>query len=213
MRQRRLKDLEERLAGFSDRLVDQPAEYKGTWRQLQPGAQRLFVELGCGKGRFLAAHGEADPAALFIGVEGQRSVLLRACETLQAREVENVRLVGAFLHSPEDFFAPGELDGIYINFCDPWPKARHAKRRLTNRRYLEAYRRVIRPGGFIECKTDNNDLYAFTLEEGEACGLKIEEKTMDLHASACESRHYCTEYEEKFRRLGQKIHYVKFIAE
>ena len=109
-------------------------------------------------------------------------------------------------------FEKGELSGLYLNFSDPWPKERHAKRRLTHCWYLEGYRQVIKPGGAIEFKSDNDDLYAFTLEEVAACHMEIVESTDDLHNSQFESRKYRTEYEERFMNRGKNINYIKFLV-
>ena len=124
---------------------------------------------------------------------------------MREAELKNVRLLVFDIHALETILAPGEVDGIYINFCDPWPKARHAKRRLTHRTFLEMYRRVLRPGGLLVFKTDNPGLFAFSLDEFAAAGLKAEDISYDLHAEN-RSDNIETEYEKKFSGFGEKIH-------
>ena len=135
----------------------------------------------------------------------------RAEATERAAGLSNLRFMLTFVHSMEDLFDRGQVSGIYLNFSDPWPKARHAKRRLTHRDRLRDYARVLAPGGFIEVKTDNDDLYDFTLEELEAAGYRIEEQTRDLHASGFASRLITTEYEDKFSSRGKNINYVRAV--
>ena len=128
------------------------------------------------------------------------------CKTNGAR-LSNLKFMLAFVHRMEEFFAEGQLSGIYLNFSDPWPKARHAKRRLTYRTRLQDYAWALKSGGFVAFKTDNEDLYQFTLAEIAAVGYEITEQTADLHGSGYESRFTTTEYEEKFKAAGKNIKY------
>ncbi len=163
--------------------------------------------------------GRADPAncAADCGIAGcldpgaPAETASRAEATERAAGLSNLRFMLTFVHSMEDLFDRGQVSGIYLNFSDPWPKARHAKRRLTHRDRLRDYARVLAPGGFIEVKTDNDDLYDFTLEELEAAGYRIEEQTRDLHASGFASRLITTEYEDKFSSRGKNINYVRAV--
>lgn len=185
-------------------------DQRGHWRELfgDPEAP-LYAELGCGKGRFLAEMAERHPGALFLGIEGHQGVLLRAAQKLSGQEISNARLLCAYVHDIRDFFLPGELDGLYLNFSDPWPKARHEKRRLTHRAYLASYRDVVREGGFLAFKTDNDGLFDFTLEEIEAEGYDILEMSRDLHHSEYAAENVMTEYEARFSENGKTINYVK----
>lgn len=133
------------------------------------------------------------------------------CKTNGAK-LSNLKFMLTFVHRMEEFFEEGQLSGIYLNFSDPWPKARHAKRRLTYRTRLQDYAWALKKGGFVEFKTDNEDLYQFTLAEIAAAGYKITEQTVDLHGSCYESRFTTTEYEEKFKTAGKNINYVKFVV-
>ena len=126
--------------------------------------------------------------------------------------LSNLKFMLTFVHSMEELFDAGQVSGIYLNFSDPWPKARHAKRRLTHRDRLRDYAKVLRPGGFIEIKTDNDDLFDFTLQEIAAAGYEAAEQTRDLHGSGYDSRLTTTEYEDKFSGMGKNINYVKVIV-
>lgn len=179
----------------------------------------LFVEIGCGKGDFLIARALAHPEYDYIGIEGQETVLLRALEKAQQIEdgkgkilSDHLRFSCLFVRSMQDLFDDGSLAGIYLNFSDPWPKARHAKRRLTYRERLKEYVRALKPGGSIEFKTDNDPLFEFTLEEIAACGLAPAEMSRDLHSTDLPARLVMTEYEKKFRSAGKAINYVKVIV-
>lgn len=224
MRQRKAKNMEERLLRLSRLTVEEPAEHRGQWRELfsadggrhdgkQHDGERetrpLYLEIGCGKGQFILAHGEADPKGCYLAVEGQESVVLRALEKAEAAGTENVLFVNRFIRDIRDWFEPGELDGIFLNFSDPWPKKRHAKRRLTCGEFLARYKEILKPGGFIQIKTDNDGLFAFTMEEIERLELEILEYSDDLHSSEFAAKEIMTEYEEKFHGTGKNIHYVK----
>ncbi len=145
----------------------------------------------------------------YIGIEGQDSVLLRALEKAEQAQIDNIRFAHMFVQDIRDVFQDGELSGIYLNFSDPWPKARHAKRRLTYGERLVQYKQVLRQDGFISIKTDNDGLFDFTLEEIRRMHLEIKEMTRDLHNSNYAAREITTEYEERFRSTGKDIHYVR----
>jgi len=175
------------------------------------GSKRLYLELGCGKGKFINACALADPDAYFLGIEGLDAVLVRGLERAAESRIANLRFVLAYVADIRDFFADGELDGIYLNFSDPWPKPRHEKRRFTYGETLLKYRQILKPGGFVAFKTDNEDLFTFTLEEIDRLGLTIEEMSRDLHGPDCTlaARRFTTEYEDKFSSKGKNINYVK----
>lgn len=215
MRQRNIKNLDEKIKQNDFGLIDDPRALRGKWRDEfadvhAEGRLPLCLEIGCGKGRFIAARAEAFPLKGFIAVEGQSNVALRALEKTQQSRFSNLRIFIDYVTDIGEYFAPGELDVIYLNFSDPWPKARHAKRRLTYRERLLSYKSVLSPEGSIEFKTDNDGLFEFTLQEIEAAGLTVTEMTEDLAASGFESRLFRTEYEERFIASGKNINYVKF---
>lgn len=212
MRQRKVKNLEEKIDSYSRFFVTEPGQCRGKWQEIFGNDREAFLELGCGKGQFITTLAERNPLANFIAVEGQHTVLLRALEKIEEKGLSNVMVIPSYIQDIRDYFEKGELAGIYLNFSDPWPKERHAKRRLTHHRYLNGYRDVVKDGGFVEFKTDNDGLFDFSLEEIEGCGLKVEECTRDLHASDYLSREITTEYEDRFRAAGKNINYVKFIV-
>ena len=143
MRHRKVKNLDERIEANKEFLIEDATSYKGRWRELFGNDGRLYLELGCGKGKFITARAMADEAANFIGIEGLDAVIVRGLEKASENEVKNVRYVMEYVKDIRDFFEEGELDGIYLNFSDPWPKARHAKRRLTSIQFLERYKTIF----------------------------------------------------------------------
>ena len=216
MRQRNIKNLEERLAANAAFLIEKPENFKGRWSEVFGNENPIVLEIGCGKGKFIIDHAFAERDVNFIAVEGQSNVVLRALEKAESQQLVNLRIFIGFVHDLHDFFEEGELSGIYLNFSDPWPKARHAKRRLTHRKRLENYKEVLADEGFIEFKTDNDDLFQFTLEEIEEMDCEITEMTRDLHKGEVgrygqASKKFRTEYEEKFSRQGKNINFVRII--
>lgn len=208
MRHRKVKNLNERIAANSQFLVEEPMSFKGKWRELFNNNRRLYLELGCGKGKFLTARAMADSEAGFIGIEGLDAVIVRGLEKAGANDIANIRYVLEYVKDIRDYFEDGELDGIYLNFSDPWPKARHAKRRLTFGDTMLKYRQVLTDDGFIAFKTDNEELFEFTLEEIRRMNFSIKEISRDLHNSDYAAKEFTTEYEEKFRSAGKNINYV-----
>ena len=214
MRQRTVKNLEEKMANNSSFLIKEPREAKGHWAEIFGNSKPVYLEIGCGKGKFILTRAQRNPEANYIAVEGQENVILRAMEKAEAAGLNNLRLFNDFVNDLNDYFEKGELAGVYLNFSDPWPKARHDKRRLTYHKRLENYFQVMGEDGFVEFKTDNEGLFEFTLEEIallEEKGLKMAEMTRDLHGADCtyESRLVTTEYEDKFSAAGKNINYVK----
>ena len=215
MRQRKLKNLDERLSEFSRFIAADPAASKGRWQQVFGNDRPLWLEIGCGKGQFITRQAAAHPERNFIAVEGHESVALRALEKAAAAEEagqDNLCFILEYVKDVRDLFADGELAGIYLNFSDPWPKDRHAKRRLTYGKRLKQYAQILGPGGAIAFKTDNEGLFAFTLEQIEETGMEILELSRNLHESSFNDENITTEYEDKFAMTGKNINYVKFRA-
>ena len=212
MRQRNIKDLDKRIEENSAYMVREPREFRGRWHEVFGNDRPIYLEIGSGKGRYIMSRAEAEPDRNFIACEGREAVGLRILEKTQEAALPNVRVLLCYMDDCREFFKEGELDGIYLNFSDPWPKGRHAKRRLTYSRNLEAMMDVLKPGATIEFKTDNDELFGFSMEEIEAMGYEVLETTRDLHArdSEFESKRYITEYEAKFLSSGKNINYVKF---
>ena len=203
MRMRKKKNLVPRMERCAAQLIRDPYEHRGHWRDLMPQARELRVELGCGKGRFTHGTAAAEPDVLFIAIEMVPDAMVVAMERCVNDGLTNVFFVDANADQLPQFFAPGEVDRIYVNFCDPWPTKRHAKRRLTHRNFLLKYRQVLPDGGEIHFKTDNAGLFAFSVEEFPAGGFQPTQVTDDLHRDGIQG--VMTDYEEKFHNLGTPI--------
>ena len=168
-----------------------------------PQAAELRVELGCGKGRFTAETARQNPDVLFIAIEKVPDALVVAMERAMALELKNVFFVVGDAALLPDYFAPEEVALIYINFCDPWPPKGQAKRRLTHRGFLELYRKVLKPGGQVHFKTDNQPLFEFSVLEFPEAGYALSEVTRNLHESGPQG--VMTDYEAKFYEQGLPI--------
>ena len=189
--------------------VQNPEEYRGRWRELLPGAKELRLEIGCGKGRFIVQTAANEPEVLFIGIERVREALVLAMEKTVQAGLNNVFFLSVDAEALEELFAPGEADLLYLNFSDPWPRNKNAKRRLTYHTFLEKYRRVLRPSGEIHFKTDNEKLFAWSLEEFAQYGYPVKNVDNDLHRNGPVG--IMTEYEERFYTLGTPIHRCEIV--
>jgi len=203
MRMRRKKNLGPRMERCAAWQIREPETLRGSWRSLLPGAAELRLELGCGKGRFTCQTAAAEPQVLFVAVERVPDAMVMAMERARDMDLHNVFFVDADAANLPSYFAEGEVDRLYINFCDPWPTKRHAKRRLTHRNFLLRDRQVLKDGGEIHFKTDNLPLFQFSLPELAAAGFRTEAVTYDLHANGVQG--IMTDYEAKFHALGTKI--------
>lgn len=212
MRQRKVKNLEEKYAKYEEFLVYHPEACKGNWQERvrKAGCTGLYLEVGCGKGKFISEMAERHPENFYIAVEGNRSVLLRAMEKIREKGLTNVVFVPDFIVDLTDWFRDEEVDGIYLNFSDPLPKNYSAKKRLTHRSKLVQYERILKDDGIVTFKTDNTGLFEFTIQEILANDMKIHELTRDLHHCEYNEDNIMTEYEAKFSTLGENIKRVKF---
>ncbi len=204
MRMRKKKNLIPRMERCGDRLIQDPYDRCGQWRQLMPEARELRVELGCGKGRFTAGIAKKEPDVLFLAVERVPDAMVVAMERCVKEGLTNVFFVSADANQLPYFFAPSEVNRIYVNFCDPWPSKRHAKRRLIHGNFLKLYRQVLKLGGEIHFKTDNQGLFAFAVDEFPNFGFTLSEVTWNLHEHGPVG--VMTDYEAKFHDMGQSIH-------
>lgn len=210
MRQRRIKNVDEKIKAHEAFLIEEPKRYKGRWAEMLPGDGPLYIEIGCGKGRFITGLALRNKDSRLVGFEGHQSVALHALEKAEDLGCGNVHFVLQYVNGLAEIFDQGEIDGIYLNFSDPWPKARHEKRRLTCGPRLREYAQVLKPGGFIEFKTDNDRLFEYSVEEvRKQVDMEIVELSRDLHGEAAEKSIVTTEYEEKFAAAGKKINYVR----
>lgn len=195
----------------SSYVVQTPTECKTKWAEQFPKEQPIHIEVGMGKGRFLMDMARLHPDINYVGIEMYDSVLLRALQKREKLETEGIHLDNLKFMCMDarllpEVFDKGEVERIYLNFSDPWPKARHAKRRLTSREFLARYNEILAPEGSVEFKTDNRDLFEFSLEEVEAAGWKLMAHTFDLHhEDAMMEGNVMTEYEEKFSSMGNPI--------
>lgn len=206
MRLRNIKGARETIAASRYTVSEERLEeLKGCWRKTF-GGDRLFVEIGMGKGRFIMEMAKRNPDCLFVGIEKYSSVLLRALEKQEEEQLSNLVLVRMDAENIGNVFAPGEIDGIYLNFSDPWPKDRHAHRRLTSDRFLNRYKPLLSLDAVIEFKTDNVGLFEFSLEQIKEAKWNLLYCTFDLHNDIKLSEgNVMTEYEEKFSSIGNPI--------
>lgn len=214
------------MEACADLLVCEPEELRGRWLEAF-GYDELHIELGCGKGRFTVESAkaaqagrssqaacvsqetptsQAKPGVFIAALEKSADAMIIALERAKADGLRNVRFVNAFADNLAKYFAPGEASRIYICFCDPWPSNRHAKRRLTARRFLELYSQVLRPGGEVHFKTDNLPLFDFSLREFESGGYAITETARDLHKNGPVG--IMTDYELKFHSQGLPVYKI-----
>ena len=210
MRMRKMKNLQPRMEKCGDLRIAEPAALQGQWKSLKKDASALWVEVGCGKGKFTAETAQANPDVLLIAVERCREAMVVAMEKAKGMGLKNVFYIDMDVANIEDIFAPGEMDRLFINFPDPWPRKKNAKRRLTHRGFLDKYCRTVREGGEIHFKTDNAPLFEFSVEEFAACGLQVNNLTRDLHANGIVG--IMTGYEEKFHGLGTPINRCEVVC-
>ena len=205
MRMRKRANLDKRMERCADYLIEEPEALRGQWQETFPGHEKLYVELGCGKGRFTADTAETIPGTLYIAVEKVPDAMILAMEKIDRRGLANVRFIDADAKLLNTMFAPGEADRIYINFCDPWTRRRKPKRRLTYRDFLTKYKTMLKKGGQIRFKTDNDELFEFSVGEFTDCGWALSEITRDLHNSEWDADNIRTEFEQKFADQGIPI--------
>ena len=211
MRLRNIPGADEVIAN-SPICIQNPTEYRGKWQQLFGNTNPIHIEIGMGKGRFLMVLAALNPEINYIGIERYTSVLLRAVQKMDESQLPNVRFLCIDAATLPEVFAKDEVNRIYLNFSDPWPKDRHARRRLTSNDFLQRYDQILAQDGRIEFKTDNRGLFDFSVEEIENSPIwKLQVKTYDLHDDPMLNfGNIMTEYEEKFSSKGNPI--CKLIA-
>ena len=209
MRMRKRNNLQPRMEACSEIWLRDAKRLKGNWRSLMPDAREIRLEVGCGKGKFTVETAAAEPDILLIAVERVQEAMLLGMEKALSMGLKNVFFLSLDAEELEEYFAEGEIDLLYINFCDPWPRKKNAKRRLTYRTFLEKYRKIIRKDGEIHFKTDNSPLFEWSLGEFNLCGWEIRNLTRNLHANGPVG--IMTGYEEKFYELGTPINRCELI--
>lgn len=208
MRLRNIPGADEVIAN-SMYVVQDAKEKKGKWKETFGNHNPIHIEVGMGKGRFITDMARRNPDINYVGIERYTSVLLRAVQKREALKEELPNLYYLCIDAAElpEIFGEGEVDRIYLNFSDPWPKDRHAKRRLPSKEFLARYDRILKPDGTVEFKTDNEGLFDFALEQRETAGWNLDACTRDLHHDEAMNRgNVMTEYEEKFSLKGNPIH-------
>lgn len=191
----------------NDFVIHEPENYKGKWHsEIFENDNPIHIEVGMGKGKFIMALAKLNPEINYVGIEKYSSVLLRAIQKLEADPLPNVFFIRMDAEDIENIFDKEEVDRIYLNFSDPWPKDRHAKRRLPSRQFLARFDKILKRDGHVEFKTDNRALFDFALEEAPEANWTIEQHTFDLHNDASMNEgNIMTEYEERFSQMGNPI--------
>ena len=204
MRLRHIQGAEERICA-SPYVVQHPQQEKGHWAERFGNQNPIEIEVGMGKGRFIMELASLHPDRNYIGIERYPSVLLRGLEKREQMELSNIWFLCLNAENLADVFAQGEVERIYLNFSDPWPKDRHAKRRLTSPLFMKIYDQILTEEGRVEFKTDNQGLFSYSLESIPSAGWKILQHTFDLHQSPMAEGNIMTEYEMKFAAEGKPI--------
>lgn len=198
----------EKIQAHPQYITQNPELYYGKWETKFEKQQPIYIEVGTGKGRFITEMAKAHPTINFIGIELQTSVIVTALDKLIVEKLPNLQLLHVDGRDLANYFAPGEVDRIYLNFSDPWPKTRHEKRRLTSKDFLASYETILKPSGEIHFKTDNQGLFEYSLASFSQYGMIIKQVWLDLHQSNFEGN-IQTEYEEKFSQRGNRIYRVE----
>lgn len=208
MRMRKRKGAEDLLANHPQYVITKPEEAKGHWHEVFGNDHPIHIEVGSGKGRFITGMAAQNPHINYIGIDIQLSVLSYALDKVLEADLPNVKLLLVDGSSLTNYFADGEVDLMYLNFSDPWPKKRHEKRRLTYKSFLDTYKQILPKNGEIHFKTDNRGLFEYSLASFSQYGMLLKQVWLDLHASDYEGN-VMTEYEEKFSNKGQVIYRVE----
>lgn len=204
MRLRHIPGAEEAIAS-SPYVIQEPREKKGKWREVFGNENPIHIEVGMGKGRFIMELAEKNPQINYIGIERYSTVLLKALQKREKLPLSNICFMCVDARELGEMFEKGEIGKIYLNFSDPWPKDRHAKRRLTSPQFMAVYDQILAADGDVEFKTDNRGLFEYSLESIPEAGWRVKEHTFDLHRSPMAEGNVMTEYEEKFSSRGQAI--------
>lgn len=203
----------EEIVENSPLVIHDPETKQGRWQEVfgLGEGRPLHIEAGMGKGQFITEMARLHPEVDYLGIEVYPSVILKALKKQEELKLPNLYFLCCNAEDVENFFAPGEVDRLYLNFSDPWPKDRHAKRRLTSPRFLARWKAILAPGALLEFKTDNQDLFTFSLESVKESGWTLLAETRDLHHDpVLNEGNVMTEYEEKFSGKGNPI--CKLIA-
>lgn len=208
MRVRNRKGATELLEANPQYVVLNPEDAKGKWQQIFGNDHPIHIEVGSGKGAFITGMAKQNPHINYIGIDIQKSVLSYALDKVLLADVPNIKLLWVDGDSLTNYFEDGEIDRLYLNFSDPWPKKRHEKRRLTYKTFLDTFKQILPQNGQVHFKTDNRGLFEYSLVSFSQYGMLLKGVWLDLHASDFEGN-VLTEYEEKFSKKGQVIYRVE----
>lgn len=207
MRRRNVKNAKARIANHLDLVIANPENLKGKWQELFSNNNPIYLEIGMGKGKFLLEQALKNPQFNYIGLEKFESVIVQAVEKIAPLNLTNIKLINGDAEKLNEYFAEKEIKKIYLNFSDPWPKGRHAKRRLTYHTFLERYEKIL--DGDIEMKTDNQALFEYSLQSFNNYHWQFLDLSLDLHHRLSDEVIITTEYEDKFIQNGKQIYFIK----
>lgn len=209
MRRRNVKNVDVRIENASLNVITNGQVHKGKWHELFGNNNPIYLEIGMGKGDFIIEHAKTNPNINYIGLEKFPSVLIQAADKLNNEHLPNLYLLLVDADTLAEIFEESEISQIFLNFSDPWPKARHAKRRLTSEKFLKNYKKILKADGVIEFKTDNRELFEYSIVSMNNYGMKFLDLTFDLHHRDPEVYIIKTEYEKKFMAKGNPIYFIK----
>ena len=195
----------EKINAYPQYIIPNPEEAKGHWKEIFGNSNPVHIEVGTGKGQFVTGMAKQNPHINYIGIEMYESVIITALDRLIEADLPNLKLLDVDGAELMNYFEKGEVERVYLNFSDPWPKTRHAKRRLTYKTFLHLYESLMPNGGEVHFKTDNQELFEFSLKSFSEYGMLLTFVSLDLHNSSFEGN-VMTEYEEKFSAKGQRIY-------
>ncbi|MCK9471033.1 MAG: tRNA (guanosine(46)-N7)-methyltransferase TrmB [Bacilli bacterium] len=208
MRLRKIKNAKEKLLEFPNLVIQNPEDYIDKWSEIFKNSNEIHLEIGMGKGKFITTNAMLNPDKNYIGLEISDSMVLKAAREISQKEIKNLKLINYDAANLREIFKQKSISKIYLNFSDPWPKARHAKRRLTSDEFLIQYLDILTDDGIIEMKTDNRNLFEYSLMKLNEFKFKFEEVNLNLHDIE-NNEIITTEYEEKFKMLKNIIYYIK----
>ena len=211
MRRRNVKNAKQRVESHPELVILNPKDYKGKWNTLFKNDNPIYLEIGMGKGKFLLEHAKTNPNINYIGLEKFDSVIVQAVEKIYPCNLNNILLLNVDAEELLDIFDENEISKIFLNFSDPWPKNRHEKRRLSHANFLNRYQKILK--GDIEMKTDNRELFEFSLISFNENKWKFEDLSLDLHHRNEDEKIITTEYEDRFTSKGNVIYFVKIKKE
>ncbi len=203
MRLRKVKDADLKLKENKKYFIENPADYKGKWKNIFNNDNPIHIEIGCGKGKFILELAKENPNINYIAIEKYDSVLLRVSEKLNDLEYDNLKITILDASLIKNYFGEKEIERIYLNFSDPWPKSHHAKRRLTSKLFLAQYKYILKDNGEIHQKTDNRGLFEYSIESFSEAGFKLSNVSLNLHKDLEKYPfNITTEFEEKWKEKG-----------